>query len=184
MANFRQPPNAGGSEAVIVNKNITANGTYNASSDGADGYDPVTVAVPEKVIVSKTITANGTYNASSDSADGYDPVIVNVPQSTPIPAYRVYTHSTGGSDASLYIVIGNIQNGLFNPTGEPQSLLYTDASSPVNYGDTFTIQYSNAWILRSISALNSNYIDYNANVEIERWAYNKEYSAVIYSIAT
>ena len=45
-ANFRQPPNAGGAEAVIVSKNITANGTYNASSDSADGYNPVTVNVP------------------------------------------------------------------------------------------------------------------------------------------
>ena len=181
-ANFRQPPNAG-AEAVIVSKNITANGTYNASSDSADGYNPVTVNVPGPTILSKNITANGTYNASSDSADGYNPIIVNVPQSQPIPAYRVYTHSTGGSDASLYIAIGNIQNGMFTPTGEPQSLIYTDASTPVNYGDTFTIQYSNSWILRSLSALNSNYVDYNANVEVKRWSYNEEYSAVIYAIA-
>ena len=48
-ANFRQPPNAG-AEAVIVSKNITANGTYNASSDSADGYNPVTVNVPDKRI--------------------------------------------------------------------------------------------------------------------------------------
>ena len=76
-ANFRQPPNAG-AEAVIVSKNITANGTYNASSDSADGYNPVTVNVPGPTIVSKNITANGTYNASSDSADGYNPVTVNI----------------------------------------------------------------------------------------------------------
>ena len=48
-ANFRQPPNAG-AEAVIVSKNITANGTYNASSDSADGYNPVTVNVPSQII--------------------------------------------------------------------------------------------------------------------------------------
>ncbi len=77
MAKFRQPPNSV-AEATIISKSITANGTYNASSDSADGYNPVTVAVPEKTIVSKSITANGTYNASSDNADGYNPVIVNV----------------------------------------------------------------------------------------------------------
>ena len=82
MAKFRQPPNSV-AEATIVSKSITANGTYNASADSADGYNPVTVAVPTKTIISKTITANGTYNASADSADGYDPVIVNVPTGVP-----------------------------------------------------------------------------------------------------
>ena len=82
MAKFRQPPNSA-AEATIISKSITANGTYNASADNADGYNPVTVAVPIKTIVSKTITANGTYNASADSADGYDPVIVNVPTGVP-----------------------------------------------------------------------------------------------------
>lgn len=77
MAKFRQPPNSA-AEATIVSKSITANGTYNASADSADGYNPVIVAVPEKTIVSKSITANGTYNASSDNADGYNPVTVNV----------------------------------------------------------------------------------------------------------
>ena len=78
MAKFRQPPNSV-AEATIISKSITANGTYNASADSADGYNPVTVAVPEKTIVSKSITANGTYNASTDSADGYNPVTIAVP---------------------------------------------------------------------------------------------------------
>lgn len=34
------------SGATLITKNITANGTYNASSDNADGYSSVTVAVP------------------------------------------------------------------------------------------------------------------------------------------
>ena len=34
------------SSAVLTTKNITVNGTYNASSDSADGYSSVTVAVP------------------------------------------------------------------------------------------------------------------------------------------
>lgn len=82
MAKFRQPPYSV-AEANIISKSITANGTYNASSDNADGYNPVTVNVPESIIVSKSITANGTYNASSDSADGYNPVTVNVPTGVP-----------------------------------------------------------------------------------------------------
>lgn len=39
---------------TLVTKSITANGTYNASSDSADGYSSVTVAVP-----TVTITQSG-----------------------------------------------------------------------------------------------------------------------------
>lgn len=75
-ANFRQPPNAGGAEAVIVSKNITANGTYNASSDSADGYNPVTVNVPGVIPVNITpsnsspeeLTAN---TAVNPTVNGY-----------------------------------------------------------------------------------------------------------------
>lgn len=37
-------PSGGGS--TLITKSITANGTYNASSDNADGYSSVSVAVP------------------------------------------------------------------------------------------------------------------------------------------
>lgn len=36
----------GGGSATLITKNIDANGTYNASSDNADGYSSVYVAVP------------------------------------------------------------------------------------------------------------------------------------------
>ena len=61
---------------VIVSKEIVQNGTYYAAADSADGYSPVTVAVP---IASKTITKNGVYHAADDDLCGYDPVNVSVP---------------------------------------------------------------------------------------------------------
>lgn len=36
----------GGGGTTLITKTITANGTYNASSDNADGYSQVTVTVP------------------------------------------------------------------------------------------------------------------------------------------
>lgn len=36
----------GGSAPTLITKSITSNGTYNASSDNADGYSSVTVSVP------------------------------------------------------------------------------------------------------------------------------------------
>ena len=65
----------GGAISKLVTKTITANGTYNASSDNADGYSRVTVNIP---LTTKSITSNGTYNASSDNAAGYSQVSVNV----------------------------------------------------------------------------------------------------------
>ena len=45
MANIIKLGGGGGSTPVLITKSITQNGTYNASSDNADGYSAVTVAV-------------------------------------------------------------------------------------------------------------------------------------------
>ena len=37
----------GSKEAILITKNITGNGTYKASDEGADGYSSVTVAITE-----------------------------------------------------------------------------------------------------------------------------------------
>lgn len=74
----------GGAVSKLITKSITANGTYNAASDDADGYSQVSVNVP---LTTKSITSNGTYNAASDNAAGYSQVSVNVPQSSRVPLW-------------------------------------------------------------------------------------------------
>lgn len=71
---------SGSEPATLIEKNITANGTYNASADNADGYSSVNVNV-SPILISKTITENGTYTAHSEPGepDGYSAVSVNVP---------------------------------------------------------------------------------------------------------
>lgn len=89
-------PSGGGS--TLITKSITSNGTYNASSDDADGYSSVTVTVPNtytagdegKVVSSgalvaqtarpDTITVNGSYITTN-----YNSVTVNVQAQTPTP---------------------------------------------------------------------------------------------------
>ena len=82
----------GGGGATLITKNISANGTYNASSDSADGYSQVTVAVPNtytagdegKVVSSgalvsqssTTKNANGTYDTTLNNE-----VVISVPNS-------------------------------------------------------------------------------------------------------
>lgn len=45
MSNIIKVGGGGGGSSVIVSKTITQNGTYNASADSADGYNPVIVNV-------------------------------------------------------------------------------------------------------------------------------------------
>lgn len=65
--------------STLTTKNITQNGTYNASSDNADGYSSVVVNVSGggAVVQPLSVTQNGTYNPPS-GVDGYAPVTVNV----------------------------------------------------------------------------------------------------------
>ena len=78
MSYFRCTGGGSSTPATLITKNISANGTYNASSDSADGYSKVVVSVSPNV-GTKAISSNGTYNASSDSLDGYSSVTVTVP---------------------------------------------------------------------------------------------------------
>lgn len=68
----------GGGEAVLINKDISENGTYYASTDHADGYKKVVVDV-QPTLSTKTITDNGTYAASADNVQGFSSVTVAVP---------------------------------------------------------------------------------------------------------
>ena len=72
MAYFRCASGGGGSAPVLITKNITQNGTYNASADNADGYSQVKVEVSGggSTLGEKTISTYGVYNASADNLDG------------------------------------------------------------------------------------------------------------------
>lgn len=56
----------GGGSATLITKSITANGTYNASDDSADGYSSVTVNVPSGASSWKKI-AEASYQVSTTS---------------------------------------------------------------------------------------------------------------------
>ena len=71
---------SGDGSPTLGTKAITQNGSYNAQSDGFQGYSGVTVNVSGGTakLVSKSITANGSYSPKDDNADGYSGVTVNV----------------------------------------------------------------------------------------------------------
>lgn len=57
----------GGGDATLITKTITANGTYSASDDSADGYSEVTVNVPSSAASSWTKIAETSYQVSTTS---------------------------------------------------------------------------------------------------------------------
>lgn len=71
--------NVSGESATLITKSITANGTYNASEDNADGYSSVTVNVEAEPISlqQKTATTNGEVTPDA-GYDGLSKVVVNV----------------------------------------------------------------------------------------------------------
>jgi hypothetical protein len=56
-----------GGSATLITKTITANGTYSAEDDDADGYSEVTVNVPSSAASSWTKVAETTYQVSTTS---------------------------------------------------------------------------------------------------------------------
>lgn len=57
----------GGGSATLITKSITANGTYSAEDDDADGYSEVTVNVPSSAASSWTKVAETSYQVSTSS---------------------------------------------------------------------------------------------------------------------
>ncbi len=82
----------GGSSPTLVTKNITANGTYSASSDSADGYSSVTVNVPSGLAYE-----SGTYTPSADTA-GEKILFTN--SHSEAPAFIMMVDATGTADTT------------------------------------------------------------------------------------
>lgn len=58
---------SGGGPSTLIDKTITANGTYSAEDDDADGYSSVTVNVPSSAASSWTKVAETSYQVSTTS---------------------------------------------------------------------------------------------------------------------
>lgn len=125
----------GGGSATLITKNITANGTYNASSDSADGYSSVTVAVsggsaPVICGLNVTPTTSAQTITAPSGTDGYSPVNVSAVTSSidqNITAGNIksgvsilgvtgnYEGSGGGTSSNIMKALSSTQNATSNP---------------------------------------------------------------------
>ena len=126
----------GGGSATLIDKNISANGTYNASSDSADGYKKVVVNVPTSgitqadegkvvsngALVSQTslgVASNGIYDTTLNNV-----VNVNVPTSNvqldPLSVTQNGSYEPASGHAYNYVTV--------NVSGGGSSALYNLAS--------------------------------------------------------
>ena len=96
----------GGTPATLIEKSISANGTYNATDDSADGYSKAVVNVqPDLQSKSVNITENGTTNVAPDAGkDGLSGVAITV-------------NVSGGGGATAADVINRALTGNFRDTG-------------------------------------------------------------------
>ena len=166
----------GSGATVLTTKTITANGTYTASTDSADGYSSVTVSVPSgspslqaKTNISPT-TSSQTITADS-GYDGLSSVQINAMPSMTLPTAASAT-SSGTSKAT--ITPGSSAQYINIPTGYNASAAYYTIAATSGGGasiDTKTATASNypvsisftsmkgqpkAFFLRSTSQISSS----------------------------
>ncbi len=180
-------------EKVLTTKSITANGTYNASSDNADGYSSVEVNVPSSgggMPLLQT-TSLGTLSTTSTSAtdtgktvtlaqstdwQDYDLLIVDISVDTTTNGRHTSTVSlvllTGTSNVSTkntYTVGSNKWNSKLSSSGTASTRQSTTA-----YG-----VYINAASVSSNTLTLTVYYRYNSN---STGTLNGNYTARVYGV--
>lgn len=89
----------GGDEPTLITKNITANGTYNASADNADGYSSVNVQIPSRIIT-------GTFTgAASDEGSAIDISIPYTGNGYPVAGIFYPSHGTFKMDDPFAVLV-------------------------------------------------------------------------------
>lgn len=137
----------GGGEAVLINKNVNANGTYNASSDDADGYKKVVVSVPNtyaagdegKVVSNGALVAQGSDTVTAN--DTYDTTLISeLTVNVPVPAFETGTYiGAGGGNIVRTINTTKKWSHFLIVTEDTYSQLTTDSliNLYMAYGDAY-----------------------------------------------
>lgn len=122
------------SSATLITKTITANGTYSASDDSADGYSEVTVNVPSSAASSWTKVAETSYQISTTSTSVSTVATWETGHSeiwTTEKIVYVRVRDTAGQRAGYFYGSDNFFTGTFLETANSsgvRSIIYTNSS--------------------------------------------------------
>lgn len=140
---------ASGGGATLITKSITANGTYNASSDNADGYSSVTVNVSGGGGGLEYET--GTWTPASDAAS-YDISFANT--HTKAPFYYMIVDAQ-----EEYSNVQNSNFGIFYNNFHQFFGKYWNQSTSINrYGEVYIFYRGSSWSTSSAN-LTTSYTD-------------------------
>lgn len=143
---------------TLITKSITANGTYNASSDSADGYSSVTVNVSGGGGTG-LVYESGTYTPTTDVAH---PTISFADSHTAAPVFACLAdveNTVTETDCAIWWVMVNF-NGIFGKG------IITTATSSFHYGFT---RYAYKTSGAGVSGTNLSGLDGTTNTALSYW---------------
>lgn len=125
-----------------------------------------------------TEMTNGYYN------EQYNIYLYNNYEGEPLPtpnALHIYTKSTGGSDAAMYVQGGTWDGSTFSPIGTVNSLIYTAAGSGVEYDGIVNLKYPGSnWYANALTPVNDGTNNYNSGDLIKTWPYSSSVNFYVY----
>lgn len=164
---------------IIVGDSIIINDAIVVSNDDkvtVPGINPEPIPT---VLVPLSVSNNGEYDPADYEADGFSTVTVEV-NPPDRDAIHIWTHSTGGNDASLYIQEGVLSGISFSPTSEVYDVLYRDVQN--NVGRDFNIvnvKYS-PWTITALDTVIYNWAKFLPGVIVTTWQYNTSINYILY----
>lgn len=158
--------NISGGGSTLITKSITENGTYNASSDNADGYSSVTVNVQGKFVT-------GTFTgASSEEASAKTITIPYAGTGYPISCIIYPTGGTAKSGSDFATLVQRYAEAYF-------SMVKVDMSATPDYSET--AEKNNAFVVGSYKNSDSDATNYTGYVNRAVKIYNSGSATATYT---
>lgn len=175
-------------------QSITENGTYdttlknqvivNVSGGGGSGVilsgteSPTSVIGENENLYVKYVVEPSTFDHSIGIDSIYRKVngvwVDYTEPSLPTKGVHIWTKSTGGYDAAMYVQNGywDVDNNQFVATGEIESVIYTSVQTTTyDCNGIATLQYAGSWVNKATTNVTDGTNQYASGQTIKTWTY-------------